>query len=95
MATATRILDETRFEARARIGDVVALGVVLVIGAALLFSMYTLGYAIGEAVQFDREFVLMRDRLFVVMMIEAVLVVGALGWIVYRLFTGAARRVGG
>lgn len=95
MATAARVLDETRFEARARIGDIVALGVVIVIGAALLFEMYSLGYTAGEAMRDGGDVVLARDRGFVFMLIESALVVGALAWIVYRLFSGSARRVGG
>lgn len=95
MATAARVLDETRFEARARIGDILALGVVLVVGAAMLFEMYTLGYNAGEAVRNGGTLVLARDKSFVLMLIEAAVVVMGLSWIVYRLFTGAARRAGG
>lgn len=95
MATATRVLDEARFESRARIGDIVALLGVLLMGAALLFEMYTLGYSAGEAVRNGGELVLMRDRSFVRMMIESCLAIGALGWIIYRVFSGSARRVGG
>lgn len=95
MATATKVLDDTRFEARARIGDVVALGLVLVIGGALLFEMYTLGFTAGEAMRGGGELVLARDRSFVLMMIEAAVVIGAFSWIVYRLFSGTARRAGG
>jgi len=95
MATAARVLDETRFEARARIGDIVALGIVLVVGAVLLFEMYTLGYTAAEAAAKGGDLVFQRDRRFVMMLIEAAVVVGGLGWIVYRLFSGSARRVGG
>ena len=92
MATAAKVLDQTRFEARARIGDVVALGLVVVVGAALLFNMYTLGYTAATATAADT---VARDKRFVVAIIEAALVVGGFAWIVYRLFSGSARRVGG
>lgn len=94
MATAAKVLDETRFEARARIGDVVALGLVVVVGAALLFNMYTLGYTAGEIARGSGD-VLSRDKRFVTAIIEAVLVAAGFAWIVYRLFSGSARRVGG
>jgi hypothetical protein len=94
MATAAKVLDETRFEARARIGDIVALGLVLVVGGVLLFEMYTMGYTAAAAAA-DGTGVLDRDRRFVMMIIEAAVVVAGMGWIVYRLFTGSARRVGG
>lgn len=94
MATAAKVLDETRFEARARIGDVVALGLVVVVGAALLFNMYTLGYTAGEIARGGGD-VVARDKRFVMAIVEAALVVGSFAWIVYRLFSGSARRVGG
>lgn len=95
MATAARVLDETRFEARARIGDIVALGVVLIVGAAMLFEMYTLGFSAGEAIREGGTLVLTRDKSFVIMLIEAAMVIMGICWIVYRLFSGAARRAGG
>lgn len=95
MATAAKVLDETRFEARARIGDIVALGIVVVVGAVLLFEMYTLGYSAAEAAAKGGALVFERDRRFVMMLIEAAVVVAGFGWIVYRLFSGSARRVGG
>lgn len=95
MATAAKVLDETRFEAKARIGDVVALGLVVAIGAALVFDMYTLGFHLSEVAAGGTAAVAARDRAFVRALIEACLVVGALGWIGYRLFSGSARRVGG
>ncbi|HET6404394.1 MAG TPA: hypothetical protein VFH78_07090 [Candidatus Thermoplasmatota archaeon] len=94
MATAAKVLDETRFEARARIGDVIALGLVVVVGAALLFNMYTLGYTAGELARGSGD-VVARDKRFVMAIIEAALVVSGFAWIVYRLFSGSARRVGG
>lgn len=93
--TATRVLDDTRFEARARIGDVVALGLVVVVGAALLFNMYTLGYSAASAAGGSAADVVNRDKRFVMAIIEAALVVGGFAWIVYRIFSGSARRVGG
>lgn len=94
MAAATKVLDDTRFEARARVGDVVALGLVVVVGAALLFNMYTLGHTAGEIARGMGD-TYARDKRFVLAMIEAALVVGGFAWIVYRLFSGSARRVGG
>lgn len=93
MATATRILDKTRFEARARVGDIVALGVLLVVGAALVFDMYTFGYTARLAEESGN--VIARDRRFIRMLMEAFLAACSLGWIAFRLFTASARRVGG
>lgn len=95
MATAAKVLDETRFEARARIGDVIAVGLVLVIGGALLFEMYSLGYTAADVARSGGDPVFARDRSFVFMLIEVALVMAGLAWIVYRLFSGSARRVGG
>lgn len=95
MATAAKVLDDTRFEARARIGDIIALGLILVIGGALLFEMYSLGYTAGEVARNGGSEVFARDRAFVFMLIEVALVMGGVGWIVYRLFSGSARRAGG
>ncbi|HUR69950.1 MAG TPA: hypothetical protein VM370_11950 [Candidatus Thermoplasmatota archaeon] len=93
MATATRVLDDTRFEARARIGDVIALGIILVVGGALLFQMYTIGYSASEAARTGDVYA--RDKTFVFMIIETAIVMLGFAWVVYRLFSGSARRVGG
>jgi hypothetical protein len=95
MATAARVLDDTRFEARARIGDVIALGLILVVGGVLLFEMYSIGYTAGEVFRSGGEEVFARDQGFVRMLIEVAVVMAAFAWIVYRLFSGSARRVGG
>lgn len=95
MATAARVLDDTRFESRARVGDVIALGIILVVGAALLFEMYSLGYTAGEVARSGGDDVFARDRAFVFMIIETAIVMAGFAWIVYRLFSGSARRVGG
>ena len=95
MATATRVLDDARFESRARIGDIVALGLILVVGGALMFEMYSIGYTAGEVARSGGAEVFARDRVFVYMLIEVAFLVGAFAWIVYRLFSGSARRVGG
>lgn len=95
MATTTRVLDDVRFESRARIGDIVALALTLVIGGALLFSMYSLGYSAGEVARTGGGQVFARDRTFVYMLIEVAALMGAFSWIVYRLFTANARRAGG
>ena len=94
MATAAKVLDETRFEARARIGDILAVGLVLVVGGVLFFEMYTMGFTAAAAAA-DGSGVLDRDKRFVMMIIEAAVVVASMGWIVYRLLSGSARRVGG
>ena len=94
MANPTKVLDETRFEARARVGDVIALGLVVIIGAGLLFNMYTLGYSASEVSRHGGN-VFARDKQFVIVLIEAVLVASGFSWIVYRIFSGGARRVGG
>lgn len=95
MATATRVLDDARFEHRARIMDIVALGLILVVGGALLFEMYSMGYSAGEVARTGGGQVFARDRTFVFMLIETVVLMGGFGWIVYRLLSGSARRVGG
>jgi hypothetical protein len=89
---APTILDQARFEARARFGDVVALGVLVVAGAALLTTMYLLGDSAASAAATGGSIVFTRDRTFVQAMFEGVLVAFSLGWIVYRLFSRAARR---
>lgn len=95
MVAATKVLDETRFESRARIGDIVALGLLMVVGAVLLFEMYSIGYTAAEASRAGGNIIFERDRRLVFMIIEAVVVSGSLSWIVYRLFSGSARRAGG
>lgn len=94
MATPTRVLDDTRFEARARIWDIVALGLMLVVGGTLLFEMYTIGYTASQAAA-DGTGVLGRDRTFVFMIIEIAIFTAAFCWTAYRLLAGSARRVGG
>lgn len=95
MAAPTKVLDESRFESRARIGDIVALGLMIVVGAALLFEMYSIGYSAAEAAANGGDIVFERDQRLVMMIIETAIVVGSFAWIVYRLFSGSARRVGG
>lgn len=95
MATAAKVLDLSRFEARARIADVVALGIVVAVGAAFAFDMYSLGYQASRVAELGGDAVFARDRAFARALIEAAIVVGGLAWIVYRLFSGSARRVGG
>lgn len=93
MADAARILDRNRFEARARIGDLASLGLLVVSGAALVFDMYTFGYY--AAVPEQAGGVVARDQYFVRMLAESFLAACALGWIAFRLFTASVRRVGG
>lgn len=95
MATTTRVLDDVHFESRARIGDILALALILVIGGALLFGMYSVGYSAGEVSRTGGGQVFARDRTFVYMLIEVAALMSAFSWIAYRLFTASARRAGG
>jgi hypothetical protein len=95
MAAPTRVLDETRFEARARIWDIVALGIMLVVGGTLLFEMYSLGYTAAEVARTGGNEVFGRDRMFVFMIIEIAIFTSAFCWTAYRILSGSARRVGG
>lgn len=96
MATsAARILDRSRFEARARVGDVLALGLVLAMGAAMVFEMYSLGYTASQASGEGGGLVFERDRGFVRVLIEGFVAAAGLFWIAYRLLVASARRVGG
>lgn len=94
MATVAKVLDRTRFEARARIADIVALGLVVVVGAALVFDMYTFGYTAAQLALVGGD-VVARDRAFVRMLVEAFIAAIAFCWIAYRMMTGSARRAGG
>ena len=93
MTQHVKILDRHRSESRARIGDIAAMGLLLVTGAALVFDMYTFGYfaanpsALGGVVG--------RDQRFVRMLAESFLAALSLAWIGVRLFVQSARRVGG
>lgn len=93
MATVAKVLDRTRFESRARVADVAALGVVIVVGAALVFDMYTFGYTAAQAVAGGGNIV-QRDQTFVRMLAESFVTAVALCWIAYRLVSGSARRAG-
>jgi hypothetical protein len=90
MATAAKVLDRNRFEARARIGDLIALGLVVVVGFSLMVDMYAVGHASATNPS-DTS----RDAQFVRAIAEFGIVVAALCWIAYRLFSGGARRAGG
>lgn len=94
MATVAKVLDRTRFEARARIIDILALGLVVVIGAALVFDMYTFGYQAAQAVASGGAGIVARDQVFVRMLAESFISAAALCWIGYRLLSGSARRAG-
>lgn len=93
-ATTTKVLDRTRFEARARLLDIVACGILLVGGATLLFEMYTLGYT-AAVLDGNAGSVIPHDRGAVRMIIEAFITALGFSWIAYRLFAGSAKRVGG
>lgn len=90
MATAAKVLDRNRFESRSRVVDVLALGLVLVVGYSLMADMYSIGFAAGSSPT-DTS----RDAQFFRAVAEAMIVVAALCWIAYRLFSGSARRAGG
>lgn len=92
MATAAKILDQHRFEARARIVDVLALGLLLIAGFFLMVEMYRLGNTLAQAAAEGGQLVADRDARFVVVGVEGVLVATSLAWISFRLFT--SRRVG-
>ena len=92
MATAAKILDQHRFEARARIVDVLALGLILIAGFFLMVEMYRLGNTLAQAATQGGQLVAQRDARFVVVGVEGCIVIMALSWISYRLFSG--RRLG-
>ncbi len=92
MAHAAKILDHHRFEARARIVDVLALGLLLIAGFFLMVEMYRLGNTLAQAAAEGGQLVAQRDARFVVVGVEGSIVALALGWISYRLFAG--RRLG-
>lgn len=94
MADAAKVLDENRLEARARLGDILALGLLVVVGSLLLFNMYQIGYSASQAAG-DLNTVFARDAAFTRGIIEAAIVALAIAWIVYRLFSRSARRSGG
>lgn len=89
MANAAKILDQQRFEARARIIDVAALGLLLIVGFFLMVEMYRLGHTLSTTGGGD---VASRDARWVVVGAEGSLMALCLGWITYRLFT--SRRIG-
>lgn len=91
MATAAKILDQQRFEARARLVDVVALGLLLIVGFFLMVEMYRLGFTLSQAAA-DGSLVAARDARFVVVGVEGAIMAACLSWISYRLFSG--RRLG-
>ena len=89
MATAAKILDQHRFEARARIVDVVALALVFIVGFFLMVEMYRLGFTLSTTGPGD---VASRDARWVVVGVEGAVLAICLFWVSYRLFSG--RRVG-
>lgn len=95
MATAVKILDRHRFEARARILDVLAIGLLLVVGFSLMVVFYRLGYTAGEAVRTGGQAVLDRDALFAVAIAEGAVAVACVSWLAYRVFTSGSRQHGG
>lgn len=95
MATAVKVLDKHRVEARARLADVAALLVLAVVGFSLMVLMYRLGYSASQASTGGGQAVLDRDRLFVVAMVEGALGTAALCWVGFRLLAASGRRAGG
>lgn len=95
MASATKVLDRNRFEARARIGDILCLGLLVVIGFSLLADMYRLGYSASRAVDGGLSVIFERDALFARLFVQVGIVGAALSWIAFRLLSASARRVGG
>ena len=92
MATAAKILDRQRFESRARILDVIALGLVFLVGFFLMLDMYRLGFALSQAGTPAGQSIASRDARWVVVGIEGCLLVMSMLWVSYRLFS--SRRVG-
>jgi hypothetical protein len=92
MATAAKILDQQRFEARARVVDVLALGLVFIVGFFLMVEMYRLGFALSQAGTTGGQSVAARDARWVVVGVEGCILVASMLWVSYRLFSG--RRLG-
>jgi hypothetical protein len=95
MATVTNVLDRARFESRARLVDLLALGLLAVLGASLMVDMYYLGATSVLAVVRGGELVYTRDARFVRMALQAAILMLAFGWASFRLLSLSARRVGG
>lgn len=93
MATAVKVLDRHRVEARARLVDVAAVLVLAVVSFSLLILMYKLGYSAAQATGGGQS-VLDRDRLFVIAILEGALGTASLCWIGYRLLSAGGRRAG-
>lgn len=95
MATATKVLDRAKFEARARIIDLLALGMLIVVAFSLMVDMYYLGWSAMSAAAAGGGVVYERDARFVRMLLQAGLFTSAFGWVAYRVLSGGARRLGG
>lgn len=95
MATAVKVLDKHRVEARARLLDVVSVLVLAVVGFTLMVLMYKLGFSAAQASATGGQAVLDRDRLFVIALVEGALGTAALCWIGFRLLSASGRRAGG
>jgi len=91
LATAVKVLDKHRVEARARVLDVAALLLLGAIVVSLAVIFYRLGWDAARATSFDPS----RDKWFVLVLIEGAVGALAFGWVGYRLFAAAGRRVGG
>lgn len=95
MATATKVLDRVKFEARARIIDLFALGLLIVAGFSLMVDMYYLGATAKAAASAGGDLVYVRDARFVRMLLQAGLFTVSFAWVAYRLLAQGARRIGG
>jgi hypothetical protein len=93
VATAVKVLDKHRVEARARLLDAAAVLVLAVVGFSLMVLMYKLGYSAATATA--GQPVLDRDRLFVIAILEGALGTAALCWVGFRLLGASGRRAGG
>lgn len=95
MATATKVLDRARFEARARLIDLFALGLLIVTAFSLMVDMYYLGATSIRAAAEGGSLVFDRDARFVRMLLQAGLFTASFGWTAYRVLSANARRAGG
>lgn len=101
--TAAKVLDRNRFEARARVFDVVALALILMMGGAMLYEMYTIAYHRGGQAateifsqgQPNVAGIVADDARWAIMLAEAFLAAVGFSWLAYRLFVHGARQAGG
>lgn len=95
MATVTKVLDRARFEARARIIDLLALGLLIVMSFSLMVDMYYLGTTAISAAAGGGSLVYTRDARFVRMLLQAGLFTMSFAWVAFRVLSAGTRRTGG